>query len=72
MSKTFHSFGNSWQLHSETLFFLVVVISCVITQMNYLNKALDIFNTAIVSSIYYVMFTCLTILASSVSLIVYR
>ncbi|XP_066366097.1 probable magnesium transporter NIPA3 isoform X2 [Miscanthus floridulus] len=32
--------------------------------MNYLNKALDTFNTAIVSPIYYVMFTTLTILAS--------
>ena len=34
------------------------------TQMNYLNKALDLFNTAIVSPVYYVMFTVLTILAS--------
>lgn len=34
------------------------------TQMNYLNKALDLFNTAIVSPVYYVMFTLLTILAS--------
>lgn len=32
--------------------------------MNYLNKALDLFNTAIVSPIYYVMFTLLTIIAS--------
>ncbi|PQQ10969.1 putative magnesium transporter NIPA4 [Prunus yedoensis var. nudiflora] len=32
--------------------------------MNYLNKALDTFNTAVVSPIYYVMFTSLTILAS--------
>ncbi|KAH9741614.1 putative magnesium transporter [Citrus sinensis] len=37
---------------------------CVIMQMNYLNKALDTFNTAVVSPIYYVMFTSLTILAS--------
>lgn len=41
-----------------------VVVVCVLTQMNYLNKALDLFNTAIVSPIYYVMFTMLTILAS--------
>lgn len=32
--------------------------------MNYLNKALDLFNTAIVSPIYYVMFTTFTIIAS--------
>lgn len=47
-------------------FVLKVVIICVVTQMNYLNKALDLFNTAIVSPIYYVMFTTLTILASCI------
>lgn len=36
------------------------------TQMNYLNKALDLYNTAIVSPVYYVMFTVLTIVASLV------
>ncbi len=36
----------------------------VITQLNYLNRALDMFNTAIVSPIYYVMFTLFTITAS--------
>lgn len=41
-----------------------VVVVCIMTQMNYLNKALDLFNTAIVSPVYYVMFTLLTILAS--------
>ena len=40
------------------------VAVCVVTQMNYLNKALDLFNTAIVSPIYYVMFTTFTITAS--------
>lgn len=40
------------------------MVVCVVTQMNYLNKALDIFNTAIVSPIYYVMFTIATIVAS--------
>ena len=37
---------------------------CVLTQINYLNKALDVFNTVIVSPIYYVMFTVATITAS--------
>ncbi len=36
----------------------------MITQVNYLNRALDMFNTAIVSPIYYVMFTLFTITAS--------
>jgi len=40
------------------------VVVCVATQLNYLNKALDIFNTAVVSPVYYVMFTVLTIVAS--------
>jgi len=43
---------------------LQVVVACLLTQMNYLNKSLDLFNTAIVSPIYYVMFTLLTIIAS--------
>lgn len=34
--------------------------------MNYLNKALDLFNTAIVTPIYYVMFTTFTIAASMI------
>lgn len=34
--------------------------------MNYLNKSLDIFNTSLVTPIYYVMFTTLTITASAI------
>ncbi|KAG6629863.1 probable magnesium transporter NIPA4 [Carya illinoinensis] len=56
--------GKNQLFYPETWFFMLVVATCVITQMNYLNKALDTFNTAIVSPIYYVMFTTLTILAS--------
>ncbi|XP_058008880.1 probable magnesium transporter NIPA3 isoform X2 [Hevea brasiliensis] len=56
--------GNNQLLYPETWFFMFVVATSVITQMNYLNKALDTFNTAVVSPIYYVMFTSLTILAS--------
>ncbi|XP_028793277.1 probable magnesium transporter NIPA6 isoform X1 [Neltuma alba] len=56
--------GVNQLIYPETWFFMLVVVTCVITQMNYLNKALDTFNTAIVSPIYYVMFTTLTILAS--------
>ena len=39
---------------------------CILIQMNYLNKALDIFNTSLVTPIYYVMFTTLTIIASAI------
>ncbi|KQK05430.1 hypothetical protein BRADI_2g20020v3 [Brachypodium distachyon] len=56
--------GKNQLVYPETWFFMLVVAICVLTQMNYLNKALDSFNTAIVSPIYYVMFTTLTILAS--------
>ncbi|KAK4419616.1 putative magnesium transporter NIPA3 [Sesamum alatum] len=56
--------GKNQLIYPETWFFMFVVAICVITQMNYLNKALDTFNTAIVSPIYYVLFTSLTILAS--------
>ncbi|KAF5203674.1 Magnesium transporter nipa2 [Thalictrum thalictroides] len=50
----------------QTWIFAMVAITCVITQLNYLNKALDTFNTAVVSPIYYAMFTSLTILASAI------
>lgn len=56
--------GMNQLVYPQTWAFTIVVIACVLTQMNYLNKALDTFNTAIVSPIYYVMFTSLTILAS--------
>ncbi|KAK0588580.1 hypothetical protein LWI29_002876 [Acer saccharum] len=56
--------GTNQLIYPQTWAFTLVVITCVLTQMNYLNKALDTFNTAVVSPIYYVMFTSLTILAS--------
>lgn len=56
--------GMNQLVYPQTWTFTMVVGVCVITQMNYLNKALDTFNTAVVSPIYYVMFTSFTILAS--------
>ncbi|XP_050713482.1 magnesium transporter NIPA2-like isoform X1 [Eriocheir sinensis] len=41
------------------------LIVCVSTQMNYLNKALDIFNTSLVTPVYYVFFTACVILSSA-------
>ncbi|XP_051146518.1 probable magnesium transporter NIPA4 [Andrographis paniculata] len=56
--------GTNQLMYPQTWVFAMVVAVCVLTQMNYLNMALDTFNTAVVSPIYYVMFTSLTILAS--------
>ncbi|KAB5561423.1 hypothetical protein DKX38_006380 [Salix brachista] len=52
--------------YPQTWFFLSVAVICVITQLNYLNRALDTFNAALVSPVYYVMFTTLTIVASAI------
>ncbi|KAJ4963111.1 hypothetical protein NE237_023050 [Protea cynaroides] len=52
--------------YPQTWFFLAVAVICIITQLNYLNKALDTFNTTVVSPIYYVMFSTLTIIASAI------
>ena len=60
--------GESQLGDPATLACVFVVAACVTAQMNYLNKALDVFNTAIVSPIYYVMFTSLTVLASIILL----
>ncbi|KAL5788809.1 hypothetical protein ACOSP7_005758 [Xanthoceras sorbifolium] len=56
--------GISQMAYPQTWFFMTVAAICVVTQLNYLNKALDTFNAAIVSPVYYVMFTTLTIIAS--------
>ncbi|KAH8956066.1 hypothetical protein BDL97_07G018900 [Sphagnum fallax] len=58
--------GQNQLIYPQTYLFAFVVCICVVTQMNYLNRALDTFNTAVVSPIYYVMFTTLTIVASSI------
>ena len=60
-------FQNSNLLHFDFLLLCscaVVVIRCIVTQMNYLNKSLDLFNTARVTPIYYVFFTTFVIIAS--------
>jgi magnesium transporter len=48
--------------------YILVLISAVFIaiQMNYLNKALDLFNTSVVTPIYYVIFTTLVITASAI------
>ncbi|XP_042489572.1 probable magnesium transporter NIPA6 isoform X2 [Macadamia integrifolia] len=56
--------GNNQLAYFQTWIFATVAVTCLITQIKYLNMALDTFNTAVVSPIYYAMFTSLTIFAS--------
>ena len=49
-----------------TWFWLIAVLSCISIQLVYLNKSLDIYNTSMVTPIYYVFFTSFVILASSI------
>ena len=58
--------GDSQVQNPLAWFFVLACASCIVIQMNYLNKALDIFNTSLVTPIYYVMFTSFTILASGI------
>ncbi|XP_058493457.1 magnesium transporter NIPA2 isoform X1 [Solea solea] len=45
---------------------LAALVACVSTQINYLNKALDIFNTSLVTPIYYVFFTTSVLTCSAI------
>lgn len=52
--------------NSITWLCLISLVVCVTIQMNYLNKALDVFNTSVVQPIYYVLFTTFVIIASAI------
>ncbi|KAI9732828.1 MAG: hypothetical protein M1834_003766 [Cirrosporium novae-zelandiae] len=56
--------GHNQFTHPSTYVFMIVVVVCVLTQMNYFNKALSQFSTSIVNPLYYVMFTTATLCAS--------
>ncbi|KAL3467511.1 magnesium transporter NIPA-domain-containing protein [Aspergillus heterothallicus] len=56
--------GNNQFTHASTYVFLIVTIFCILTQMNYFNKALNEFSTSIVNPLYYVTFTTATLCAS--------
>ncbi|XP_054793998.1 probable magnesium transporter NIPA7 [Prosopis cineraria] len=58
--------GRNQAVYFQTWIFAMVAVTCVIIQLNYLNMALDTFNTAVVSPIYYALFTSFTILASAI------
>lgn len=46
--------GNNQLTHFSTYIFGFTVVCCIAIQMNYFNKALDLFSTNIVNPIYYV------------------
>lgn len=48
------------------LLLCLAVIAFICIQLNYLNKALDIFDTSIVTPVYYVMFTTMVIVVSAI------
>lgn len=45
---------------------LVCLVICISIQINYLNKALDIFNTSLVTPVYYVLFTTAVMMCSAI------
>jgi hypothetical protein len=49
-----------------TLFSALTIIVCVPIQMVYLNKALDLFTTPVVTTVYYVFFTACVLITSGV------
>lgn len=51
---------NHWFIYVTMVF----VVCTLVTEINYLNKALNLFNTAMVTPVYYVMFTSATLVAS--------
>ncbi|KAH8699065.1 DUF803 domain membrane protein [Talaromyces proteolyticus] len=59
---TFH--GTNQFTHASTYVFAIVTVFCILTQMNYFNKALTEFSTNIVNPLYYVTFTTATLCAS--------
>ncbi|KAI9852494.1 MAG: hypothetical protein M1838_000588 [Thelocarpon superellum] len=56
--------GNNQFSHPSTYVFVIVVVVCILTQMNYFNKALSQFSTSLVNPLYYVTFTTATLCAS--------
>ncbi|KAL2024650.1 hypothetical protein VTK56DRAFT_6851 [Thermocarpiscus australiensis] len=56
--------GNNQFTHPSTYVFMIITAVCILTQMNYFNKALSLFPTNIVNPLYYVTFTTATLCAS--------
>ncbi|KAJ5901677.1 DUF803 domain membrane protein [Penicillium taxi] len=56
--------NNNQFVHASTYVFAIVTGFCILTQMNFFNKALNSFSTSIVNPLYYVTFTTATLCAS--------
>ncbi|GAA5995291.1 uncharacterized protein JCM10292_005082 [Rhodotorula paludigena] len=56
--------GNNQLWRAGTWIFAFTVAGCIAVQMNYFNKALDIFPTTVVNPSYYVFFSSSTLIAS--------
>jgi len=56
--------GKNQFTHPSTYVFIILTAVCILTQMNYFNKALSQFPTSIVNPLYYVTFTTSTLCAS--------
>ncbi|PSS29827.1 hypothetical protein PHLCEN_2v2668 [Hermanssonia centrifuga] len=56
--------GSNQFTHPSTYVFSIVLITCILVQMNYFNKALDTFSTNVVNPLYYVGFSTATLVAS--------
>ncbi|KAL6895070.1 magnesium transporter NIPA domain-containing protein [Trichoderma evansii] len=56
--------GHNQFSHPSTYVFMILTTVCILTQMNYFNKALASFPTNIVNPLYYVTFTTATLCAS--------
>lgn len=54
--------------YSKWLTFLcaIMVLFCILVQMIYLNRALDLFSTPIVTTVYYVLFTTCVLITSGI------
>ncbi|KAG8453646.1 hypothetical protein GDO86_000325 [Hymenochirus boettgeri] len=61
-----HEFIEGKPVYIDPLFYILVMVlvMSVGTQINYLNKALDVFNTSMVTPIYYVFFTSMVVTCS--------
>lgn len=65
LKETFTGYNNGFA-NWLTWVFLFTVILCISVQMNYLNRSLDLFETTVVTPVYYVFFTTLVIIASAI------
>ena len=49
-----------------TLLCAITIIVCILVQMIYLNRALDLFSTPVVTTVYYVLFTTCVLITSGI------